>query len=283
MLVLSTERSQILAGRLSAILGQPLGDIKWQKFPDGEIYMRASKIEKEVVIVASIVTSDDLVELLLLNDVYREAKTTLVIPYMGYARQDKQFNPGEALSARAIAQAVSLGTWRVITVNIHEDSVLDYFSVPAESVSLAKSAGEYIKTLQLTNPLILGPDEGAAVLSSDIAAIGNWESDHLQKVRISGDEVRIEPKTIPVKKRDVIIVDDILSTGGTQATAASMLYEQGAASIRTISVHGIFASGAYTRLLAAGIKEVICSDTIEQACSGFSAAREIAAAIKRDN
>ncbi len=279
MKIISTRRSQVLAGRLASLLNIPLIDIKWQNFPDGEIYLRAAGSDSEVILVGSIVTSDDLVEILLLADAFRDTGITLVIPYMGYARQDKQFNAGEPLSARAIAAAVGQGMKEIIMVNIHEDTVLDHFPAPARNLSLARSIGEFIRTLPCSSPLILGPDIGAAILSHDIADVGGWESDHLHKVRISGEEVRIEPKSIPVKNRDVIIVDDIISTGGTQATATKMLYEQGAASIHTVCVHGVFATGAYVRLLSAGIRSVTCSDTIEQACSGYSAAAVIAEAL----
>lgn len=276
MKIISTRRSQVLAGRLASLLNIPLIDIRWQNFPDGEIYLRAAGNDSEIILVGSIVTSDDLIEILLLADTFADAHKTLVIPYMGYARQDKQFNAGEPLSARAVAAAAGRGMKEIITVNIHEDTVLDHFPVPARNVSQARSMGEFIKTLPCVSPLILGPDIGAAGLSRDIAGVGGWESDHLHKVRLSGEEVRIEPKSIPVKNRDVIIVDDIISTGGTQATAAKMLYEQGAASIHTVCVHGVFATGAYARLLSAGIRSVTCSDTIEQACSGYSAAAGIA-------
>lgn len=279
MKVVSTQRSQVLAGRLATALNIPVIDTRWQKFPDGEIYVRAVQPAEKVIICGSILTSDDLIELLLLKDIFSESDITLVIPYMGYARQDKQFNPGEPLSARAIAQILGSNTKRVYTVNIHEKTVLNYFHTEATDVSLSGPAAEYITTLSLDNPLILSPDEGALHLGRDVASHGSWESDYLQKTRISGDEVRIAPKSIPVLGRDVVILDDIISTGGTQATAASMLHEQGARSIHTVGIHGVLASGAYTRLLSAGIVSISCSDTIERACSKYSAGSVIAGYI----
>ncbi|HOJ96504.1 MAG TPA: ribose-phosphate diphosphokinase [Methanospirillum sp.] len=276
MKVVSTQRSQVLAGRLATALNIPVIDTRWQKFPDGEIYVRAEQPAEKVVICGSILTSDDLVEILLLKDIYSESDITLVIPYMGYARQDKQFNPGEPLSARAIARILGADVSRVYTVNIHEKSVLNHFHTEAADVTLSSPAAEYIKTLSLDEPLILSPDEGALHLAEDVAGYGKWESDYLQKTRLSGDKVRIEPKSVQVSGRDVVILDDIISTGGTQATAASMLYEQGARSIHTVGIHGVLASGAYTRLTSAGIASISCSDTIERACSTYSAAPVLA-------
>jgi len=281
MKIISNRRSQVLAGRIAEYLQKPLVDVKWTRFPDGEIYLRRGEISDHTVIVGSLIEGDDLIELLLLTDACSSSEITLVLPYMGYARQDKQFNPGEALSARIIARTLGAGVSRVITVNLHEETIIPFFGVPAIDVSLA---GEMIKTIQslsCKSPLILGPDIGAAKLAHEIAVGGSWESDHLHKVRLSGSEVRIEPKAIPVKGRDVIIVDDIISTGGTQATAATMLFEQGAASLCTVCVHGVLATGAYTHLKSVGINQVISSDTIESGCSSYSAARIIADAFNR--
>ncbi|PWR71791.1 ribose-phosphate diphosphokinase [Methanospirillum stamsii] len=276
MKVVSTERSQVLAGRLATALNIPVIDARWQRFPDGEIYLRAMQSAEKIIICGSILTSDDLVEVLLLKDAFSSSDITLVIPYMGYARQDKQFNSGEPLSARVIAGILGKDVSRVYTINIHEKSVLNYFHTEATDISLTSPVAKFISSLVLDNPLIISPDEGALNLSQDVASLGNWESDYLQKTRLSGDLVKIEPKNIPVMGRDIIILDDIISTGGTQATAAAMLYEQGARSIHTVGIHGVLASGAYTRLTSAGIYSVSCSDTIERACSTYSAAEALA-------
>jgi len=276
MKVVSTERSQVLATRLATALNIPVIDARWQRFPDGEIYLRAMDSAQRVIICVSILTSDDLVEILLLKDTFNQSDITLVIPYMGYARQDKQFNVGEALSARAIAKVLGTDVSRVYTINIHEKSIINYFQTNATDISLSSPIADYIKTLSLDDPLLISPDEGALHLSKDVSSLGNWEYDYLQKTRLSGEEVRIAPKTIPVKNRDIIILDDIISTGGTQATAASMLYKQGARSIHTVGIHGVLASGAYSRLTSAGIYSISCSDTIERACSAYSAASVLA-------
>lgn len=272
MKIVSTQRSQVLSGRIATALNIPLIDIRWQKFPDGEIYLRSTEPAEKIIICGSVVTSDDLLELILLKDVFFSSDITLLVPYMGYARQDKQFNSGEPLSARAVARILGEGVSRVVTVNIHEKSVLDHFNSKTTDVSLSKQAAELIHTLSLSSPLILAPDEGALNLAGDVGRYGLWEFDHLQKTRLSGDQVIMKPKSIPVHNRDVVIVDDIISTGGTQATAAAMLREQGAKSVHTVGIHGVLASGAYSRLLSSGINSVSCSDTIERASSAFSAA-----------
>ena len=281
MKVISTEKSQILATSLARALKIPVVDVKYSRFPDGEQYLVAGELDDETIIVGSVVDNDALVQLLLMIDACDSSDNKLVLPYMGYARQDRRFRQGEPVSARAIAQALSRGVREIITVNIHEKEVLKYFGVPARNISLARDIGLYIKTLNLDNPLILAPDEGALAFAKHVASAGGWDADHLEKTRLSGVEVKMTPKQLCASSRSVVIVDDIISTGGTIATAAGILYEQGAKDVFAACVHGVLTGGAYVHLMAAGIREVICSDTIERGCSKITAADQIAHTIKK--
>lgn len=280
MLVVSTEYSQILAAHVAHALDCQLGGVRFTRFPDGEHYLRMDTPHEEMVVVGSVPDSDAMIQLLLLIDACEGSECTLVVPYLGYARQDKKFNAGEPLSARAIARALSTGVSRIFTVNVHDKAVLSHFKVPARDISLAGEIGRYLSLQPLEDPLILAPDDGAAAFASQVAATCGWQHDHLEKVRISGDEVRIETKNIEAKDRDVVIVDDIISTGGTLATSSAMLHAQGARSLSSVCVHGVLAEGAYIRLLAKGIREVTCSDTLERACSRYTAGNAIAEALR---
>jgi ribose-phosphate pyrophosphokinase len=279
MKVISTESSQILAARVAREAGLDIVDVRFSRFPDGELYLRTGPIDDEMIIIGSISSSDALVQLLLLVDACESSRNVLVLPYMGYARQDKQFNPGEPLSARAVARALSPGVSGILTVNIHDENVLRHFKAPAKNLTLAGEIGEYLKGMKLSRPLILAPDEGAAEFGRKVASAGGWDSDHLKKTRLSGEEVRMEPRSLKAESRDVVIVDDIISTGGTLAKATQMLYEQGALNVYAVCVHGVLTGGAHTHLLSAGIRDVVCSDTLERGCSRYSAAREIASRI----
>jgi len=280
MKVISTEKSQILAARIATALNTTLVDVKFSSFPDGELYLAAGKLDKETVIVGSITDSDALVQLLLLIDACEGSQNYLVLPYMGYARQDKKFKDGEPISARAIAGIFGKGIKDCITVNIHEPSVLRYFNMPVTNISLAGDIGDCITSMGLSDPLILAPDDGALAFAQSVASTGGWDCDHLEKTRLSGVDVKMAPKKLCAASRPVVIVDDIISTGGTIATAASMLYKQGATDVYAICVHGVLIGGAYTHLKVGGIRDICCSDTIERSCSRFSAAKSIAAALK---
>jgi len=280
MKVICTERSQVLGARLARILQVPLVNVTFTRFPDGEHYLRTGALDDETVIVGSAVDNDSLVQLMLLIDACEDSHTRLILPYMAYARQDKQFNAGEPLSARVVAKTLSRGVSEIFTINIHDPTVLEHFSVPAQNLSVAPDIGSYIKGLQLDNPLILSPDDGALAFAGQVASAGGWDFDHLEKTRLSGVEVHMAPKKIRAESRPVVVVDDIISTGGTIATAAGMLYQQGATDVYTACVHGVFTNGAYARLMTTGIRDVICSDTIERACSRITAADRIAEAIR---
>lgn len=281
MKVISTEYSQILAARLANAMKSDLVDVRFSRFPDGELYLKAGQVGDEVLVVGSVTCSDALVQLVLLIDACRGSEITLVVPYMGYARQDKQFSPGEPLSARAIAGVLSREIQRAFLVNVHDPGVLRFFSVPAHTLSLAPEIGTFLKQRGCMHPLILAPDDGAARFAAEVAGVNGWEFDFLEKTRISSETVSMSPKNLVVKGRDVVIVDDIISTGGTLATASRLLYDQGARNVYAACVHGVFAGGAYSHLIASGVRKVYCSDTIERSCSDFSAAGCISDGISR--
>ena len=279
MKIVCNEKSQVLASKTAFISGLELLPTEFKKFPDGELYVKTGKTDDETVIIASLTDSDSFIQTLLLTDACEGSEITLVIPYMGYARQDKKFKDGEPVSARAVAKAVSGDVNKVYTVNVHEKAVLPLFKAPAEDLTLAPYIGEYIKTLDLTDPLILAPDSGAEDFASAVAKIMDFDCDYLQKTRHSGTEVTMQPKELDAKGRSVVIVDDIISTGGTLATATGMLKSQGALSVHAACVHGVFASGGFARLSAGGVESLVSSDTIESASSRISAAECIKRAI----
>jgi ribose-phosphate pyrophosphokinase len=279
MKVVGTQRSQILASRIARELEMELITTRFSRFPDGELYLQTGPLDGRTVVVGSVIDSDAFVQLLLLLDACKESEITLVLPYMGYARQDKQFKKGEPVSARAVARALATIVEQVITVQVHAPAVLVHFGLPASNLSPAPAIAEAISGRGYANPLILAPDDGAAGFAAAIARAGSWEHDHLEKTRISGEEVRIEVKSLEVEHRTVVLVDDIISTGGTLAAAARMLHTQGAESVHAICVHGVFTGGAYGFLKNAGIQDLLASDTIESGYSRFSVARPIAEAI----
>jgi ribose-phosphate pyrophosphokinase len=281
MKVACTGRSRTLGARIAEILGAGLAETRFSRFPDGEISLQTGPLDDTTVVVGSLLSGDTLVELLLLIDACHRSEVLLVVPYLGYARQDREFRPGEPVSARAMARALSTGVSRVVTVNVHKDTVLSHFTVPASQVTLEAEIGDYIATLGLDDPLILAPDTGAVPFAAAVASRGGWETDHLEKTRVSGTEVKMESLKRDPWKGDVVLVDDIISTGGTLATAARMLLGQGARGVHAVCVHGLFAGTALSLLRSAGIGQIAASDTVEGPESRYSAAGPIARALSR--
>ncbi len=277
--------SQLLAARIATELDCNVSLCEFKRFPDGELYTRVldDVKDEEVTIVQSIITDSDLICLLQLIDAVEEAhETTVVIPYLGYARQDKKFKPGEAISARAVARCLSLDTIkRIYVVNVHNNAILQYFDKDTKDLDASLSIGDYIAKKEITRPVIIGPDAGAKELAKAVATPHGFDYDVLDKRRISGEEVEITPRALSVEERNVIIVDDIISTGGTIAEAASMLKAQGAADIHVTCIHGLFVQNATLRMFKAGVKEIIATDTIESAFSSISIAKIVAEALTR--
>ncbi len=281
MKIVGGPASQLLASRTARALGTEPVLCEFNRFPDGELYLRiADEIKNEsVTLIQSTPTDSNLVSLLQLIDACNEAKElNVVIPYMGYSRQDKRFKPGEPISARAVARCINAD--RVFTVNIHEKSVLGYFPCPAKNLDAAKLLGEYIAGFGLKNPILVAPDEGAEGLVKKVSSGLGFDYDHLQKTRLSGDTVTIKTKNIDVTGRHVVLVDDMIATGGTMTESIKMLKDQGAVDVYLACVHPVLARNAVLRLFNAGVKDIIATDTLEKAESILSVAPLIADALK---
>lgn len=281
MKIVGGPASQLLASRTARALGTEPVLCEFNRFPDGELYLRiADEIKNEsVTLIQSTPTDSDLVSLLQLIDACNEAKElNVVIPYMGYSRQDKRFKPGEPISARAVARCINAD--RVFTVNIHEKSVLGYFPCPAKNLDAAKLLGEYIAGFGLENPILVAPDEGAEGLVKKVSSGLGFDYDHLQKTRLSGDTVTIKTKNIDVAGRHVVLVDDMIATGGTMTESIKMLKDQGAVDVYLACVHPVLARNAVLRLFNVGVKDIIATDTLEKAESILSVAPLIADALK---
>ncbi|WP_327050521.1 ribose-phosphate diphosphokinase [Halomicrococcus gelatinilyticus] len=291
-MILSTSTSQSLSASLADELNEPLAQVEYRSFPDGELLASAPGFEDDrAIIVASTVSSDAHLELLQLQDAAREwgaEEVVTVLPYMGYARQDKPLAPGRAeegsapgypISARAVARAVSTGTDRVLTVNPHENAVCDFFDVPAEPVDAAGRLAEPLPA-DLADPVFLSPDEGALDIAATVRdAYGDGTTDYFEKHRLSDTEVEMRPSDTDVTDRDVVVTDDIIATGSTMSEAVALLQERDVGRVFVTAVHPVLASNARTKLARAGVETVYGTDTVERVVSAVSVAPTVAAAI----
>jgi len=251
-------------------------------FPDGERYVRllGPVAGEHVVLVQTTHPDPMIVELLLLADAIRDAgarRITAVVPYFGYGRQDKRFLDGEPISAKTIAKHIGVDCDELLTMAIPANpEILRTFPLPTREVSGMPAIGRYLKSAKVD--VLLAPDEGALRLAKEASAIAGVPFDFLVKERIDSYTVTIEPKALAVKGKSVGIVDDVISTGGTIATAAQELRAQGARRVIAACVHGLFVGKAEANLKACD--DVIATDTVLSPHTKVSVAPEFATAIR---
>ena len=251
-------------------------------FPDGERYVRllGPVAGEHVVLVQTTHPDPMIVELLLLADAIRDAgarRITAVVPYFGYGRQDKRFLDGEPISAKTIAKHIAVDCNELLTMAIPANpEILRTFPLPTREVSGMPAIGRYLKSAKVD--VLLAPDEGALRLAKEASAVAGVPFDFLVKERIDSYTVKIEPKALAVKGKSVGIVDDVISTGGTIATAAQELRAQGARRVIAACVHGLFVGKAEANLKACD--DVIATDTVLSPHTKVSVAPEFAAAIR---
>lgn len=272
-----------LAKELASVLGCDYIQAATTTFPDGECYTRidAEKLDDDVVIVQTTSPDSKFIELLLLQDAVRRlgARTiTLVIPYFGYARQDRVFKPGEPESAKVMCQHLDMNCDRVITVDIHKEAVLNYFNHPHKDLKAASVIAEYFKGKGID--MVLSPDIGAAARAKMVGEFMGVPYDHLEKTRISGTDVRISPAKADVKGKKILIVDDMISTGGTIIAAAYALREAGATGISVACTHGVFVNNAIERFTGSSLDALLSCNTLNNPVSHISVASIIADAIR---
>lgn len=244
---------------------------QFKAFPDGESKFTVDeKVSgKTVYLVQSTHPPVDqhLMQLLIVAHQLSQdgARVTAVVPYLAYARQDKEFMPGEGVSLGIVAHLMrSAGVRRLVTVDIHSAEGLALFSFPVHSVSAIPNLAEYARRkLDLKNPVVVAPDLGASKRTEAFAALYGAKFLQLSKNRdrLTG-EVRVKKSALNVKGKEVLIVDDIISTGGTVRAAAETVLDQGAEKALAVCVHGLFVGDAAQKLEKAGVKTIVGTNTV---------------------
>jgi ribose-phosphate pyrophosphokinase len=256
-------------------------DCHFERFPDGEGYVRFDekvKSIKEILVVQSLYypQDDHIMQLFFMIDALKDLniKINLLIPYMAYARQDKRFKDWESVSGISLAKMIDrLDIESKYTVDIHDIKVTK--AMKGENLSAMPLIADYLSNLKLKEPVIISPDKGSVERAKIVADQMEAEFDHLEKTRLSGDTVEIRPKEINTKGRDVAIVDDIISTGGTMAKACEVLKREGTLKVLSGATHLLMISNAEERLKRAGIDKIFGSDSIPSKFSDISIARII--------
>ncbi|MDI6645120.1 MAG: ribose-phosphate diphosphokinase [Methanobacteriaceae archaeon] len=286
-MIIGGSASQKLAAKVAAELNENLCPIETFKFPDGERYLRIrGEIEEEAVVIQStgFPQDENLIELFLIIKTLKSlgVKTIkTVIPYFGYGRQEKRFKSGEAISAQIIANLLELaGTNQLFCVNLHENNMTNFFNIPVHEISAIPFIAQYLEGT-LEDPIIIAPDKGALDHAQELANLMNCDFDYLEKIRISPEVVETKPKNINIHGKSTVIIDDIISTGGTIVNASKILKNLGAEKIIVACVHPVMVDDALIKIFASGVDDVIATDTLRSDVSVVSLAPLIADALKK--
>ncbi len=290
MIVVLGPASQDLGRKVADMLKSRIVSVIFKTFPDGESYLRLDGDVKgeEVVIVQTTGPPQDahIMQLFLMVDAAKDLgaeRVTAVVPYLAYARQDKRFLPGEAISIETFIKLIEAsGTDRFLTVNIHKEGVLKKFSIPAENLSAITLLAEHFKNKGLAGAFSLAPDKGALELAKEADRVLDGGCGWLRKERhrLTG-EIRVEEKKFNIEGRDVIVFDDIISTGGTIAAAVKMLKTQGAKRVYAACAHPLLVGEAQRKIMQGGAEEIVGTDCVPGPVSVVSVAPLIAEALAK--
>ena len=284
MIVIGGSSSVGLARDVAKLLGCEFIQASTTRFPDGECYTRLDResIDSDAVIIQNTYPDGNLIEMLLIRDAaitLGAKRITMVIPYFGYARQDRLFKPGEPMSARVMCDILDRICDKVITIDLHKESTLDNFTHAHKDLKAAGPIAEYFRGKGID--MVLSPDIGASARAKDVGDRLGVPYDHLEKTRLSGTEVRIAPAKADCAGKRILIVDDMISTGGTIIAAAAALKQAGAVSVSVACTHGVFVNNAIENLRGSQLEKVLCCNTIDTMFSDISVAGIIADELRK--
>jgi len=258
------------AEKTSKYLNSTVGEASLKRFSDGEISVQITESVRgrDVFIIqpTSAPANDSLMELLIMVDALKRSSAnhiTAVIPYFGYARQDRKAAPRVPITAKLVADMLEkAGVQRVITIDLHASQIQGFFNIPVDNLFGSIMFVNYIKSKKLKNPIIASPDIGGVARARSYASKLGLELVIVDKRREKANESEVMNIIGDVQGKDVILVDDMVDTAGTLVKAAEVLKKKGATSVMACCTHGVLSGPAYDRLSSGLLDELVVSDTI---------------------
>lgn len=271
-LVFALSSSIELAKEIVAELGLPLGECEVKHFADGEIMVELGQSVrgKHVYIVQSTCNpvSTNLMEVLIAIDACKRASAahiTVIMPYFGYARQDRKARPRQPITSKLVASLLeTAGANRVITMELHATQIQGFFDIPADDISAMSIIGNYFRSLDLENIVVVSPDHGGVTRARKLAEMLHAPLAIIDKRRPKPNVAEAMNLIGDVDGKTAILVDDIVDTAGTLVSGIQMLRDKGAKAIYACCVHAVLSDPAIERLQAANLAGFICTNTIDQ-------------------
>ena len=268
-MVFSGTNSRYIAEKVCAELNCPLGNLVVTKFADGEFevsYEESIRGRDVFLVQSTFPNSDNLMELLLMIDAAKRASARsicAVVPYFGWARQDRKSKPRVSIGAKLVADLLSVaGIDRLMTMDLHADQEQGFFDVPVDHLYASTVMLPYVKSLNMENLCIATPDVGGSKRAATYSKYLNCPMVMCNKSREKANEVASMQIIGNVKGKDVILVDDIVDTAGTICAAANLIMENGANSVRAIASHCIMSGPADERVEKSALQEIVFTDSI---------------------
>ncbi len=267
--IFTGNESRYLSEKIAENAGIELGKSSCPRFADGEFepcYEETIRGSFTFIIQSTFAPSDNLFELLLMIDAAKRAsayKVIAVMPYFGYARQDRKDRPRVSIGAKLVADILSTaGIDRLITMDLHADQIQGFFDVPVDHLSAVALFIPYIQQLGLKDIVVASPDTGGTKRANVFAKHLGTDMVICHKTRTEANIINSMTLIGDVENKDVIIVDDIIDTGGTIAKAANLMKAKGARSVRACATHAVLSGSAIERLEASALDEILLTDTI---------------------
>ncbi|MEM0996328.1 MAG: ribose-phosphate pyrophosphokinase [Bacteroidota bacterium] len=267
--IFSGTATRYLSEEIAKHFGKSLGKITVTRFKDGEMepsYDESVRGDILFLVQSTFGSADNLMELLLMIDAARRAsaeKIIVVMPYYGYARQDRKDKPRVSIGAKLVANLLTTaGADRIVTMDLHAGQIQGFFDIPLDHLYGTGVFFPYLKSLSLENVAVAAPDAGGAKRARQYATYLKSDLILIDKFRERANEVASMKVIGEVKGKNVLIVDDIVDTAGTLTQAADHLLSEGAASVRAVITHPLLSGPAYDRIAASGLKELITTNTI---------------------
>lgn len=259
-----------LAEEIAAYLGIPVGNAKVARFADGEISCVVDEsvrgVDVFVVQPNCPPVNEHLMELLIMIDAFKRAsaaRINAVIPYYGYARQDRKTRARDPITAKLVANLIAMaGAHRVVAVDLHANQIQGFFDIPVDHLPGVPTIAEYFKGKNLKNPVVLSPDVGGVTRARDLAARLEAPLAIIDKRRPAPNVSEVMNVIGDVEGKSVIIIDDIIDTAGTLCSAAEVMKEKGAVEVYGCCTHPLFSGPAVERMSRAPFKEIVITNTI---------------------